>query len=97
MTTHFSSIDEAFLALANPSSPGWSDAFRFLSDNPETAALMLDTFRETLEQMGVEPTGADPVTGEPGYSLTDVARAMGVPEDGLETAVKESSSGAKAQ
>ncbi len=25
---------------------------------------MIETFRETPEQMGMEPTGADPVTGE---------------------------------
>lgn len=90
MKQQFETIDEAFLALADPTSPTWAHAFRMLASNPETAGLMLETFRETLEQMGVEPSGADPVTGEPEFNLNDVARAMGVPEASLEIAVQES-------
>lgn len=67
----------------------WGEAFRFLASQPETASLMLGTFRETLEQMGVEPSGADPVTGEPRYSLSDVARAAGVPESQLDVAITD--------
>ena len=90
MTTRFDALEEALVALADPSSPNWGDAFRFLADQPETERLMLETFGETLEQMGVRPTGADPVTGAPAYSLSDVARAMGVPEADLDAAVRES-------
>ena len=72
------------MALADPSKPAWADAFRFLCGHPDTERPMLDSFRETLEQMGVEPSGTDPETGEPGYRLEDVARAMGVPEAELE-------------
>jgi len=90
VTDPFRTVEDAFRALADPSSPVWADAFGFLSEHPETAQFMLDTFRETLQQMGVEPSGTDPVTGEPGYGLADVARAMGVPEAELDAAVKES-------
>jgi hypothetical protein len=85
----FSSIEDAFAALAKPGSPEWAEAFSFLARHPDSAALMLQTFRETLEQMGVEPSGTDPITGEPGYSLAHVARAMGSPEDDLDLAVNE--------
>ncbi len=67
----------------------WGEAFRFLASQPETASLMLGTFRETLEQMGVEPSGVDPVTGEPRYSLSDVAMAMRVPESQLDVAITD--------
>lgn len=90
MSESFETIEDAFLALADPGNPGWADAFRTLTDNPDTAALMLDTFRDTLEQMGVKPSSANPTTGEPEYSFADVAGAMGVPETGLESAVQES-------
>jgi hypothetical protein len=40
---------------------------------------MLETFAETLAEMGVVPSGVDAATGEPAYSLDDVARALGVP------------------
>jgi len=90
MKQPFDTIDEAFLALADPTSPAWGNAFRMLASNPATAGLMPDTFRETLEQMGVAPSGADPETGEPAFSLNDVARVMGVPEASLEIAVQES-------
>jgi hypothetical protein len=48
---------------------------------------MIETFRETLEELGIPPTGTDPVTGEPAYALADIARAMGVSERDLGQAV----------
>lgn len=39
--------------------------------------------------MGVEPSGTDPVTGDPVFRLEDVAGAMGVSEAGLDLATKE--------
>ena len=57
MTHSFSSVEEAFIALGNPSDPAWGAAFAYLSAHAETAELMLETFRETLEVMGVEPSG----------------------------------------
>lgn len=90
MKQPFDTIEEAFLALVAPTSRAWAKAFRMLASNPEAAGLMLDTFGETLEQMGVAPSGADPDKGEPAFSLNDVARAMGVSEVGLEIAVQES-------
>lgn len=75
------------MALSDPSSLAWGDAFRFLSSHPETARVMLETFQETLEQMGVSPSGTDPDTGAPAYSLNDVARAMGVPAADMDEAV----------
>ena len=48
---------------------------------------MIETFRETLEELGIPPTGTDPATGEPAYALADIARAMGVPERDLGQAV----------
>lgn len=82
-------IEEALLVLADPTHAGWSQAFRFLCDHPDTAAVMLDTFRDTLAELGVEPSGTDPQTGEPAYNLGDVARAMGIPEGDLDAAVGE--------
>jgi hypothetical protein len=87
MSHRFSSTDEAFITLGNPSDPAWGAAFAYLSAHAETAELMLETFRETLEAMGVEPSGTDPATGEPSYDLRDIARAMGVPESDLDAAV----------
>ncbi|MEA3278797.1 MAG: hypothetical protein U9Q81_26575 [Pseudomonadota bacterium] len=92
MTASYDSIEDAFSALADPSDPAWSDAFRFLAAHPDTAQMMLEVFRETLMQMGVEPTGVDQASGEPAYSLSDVARAMGVPEDELDVSVRQSGS-----
>jgi hypothetical protein len=93
MTTTFDSIEAAFTALSDPSRPDWGDAFRFLAAHPETAQLMLETFQETLEQMGVEPSGTDPVTGAPAYNLADVARAMGIPQADLDAAVQGADEG----
>jgi hypothetical protein len=87
MEQPFDTLDAAFMTLANPEDPRWSDAFSFLARQPETGQLIIDTFRETLEQMGVEPSGTDPSTGEPSYSLADIARAMGVPAEELEGAM----------
>ena len=93
MTTTFDSIEAAFMTLSDPSRPEWGHAFRFLASHPDTAQLMLETFRETLEQMGVEPSGRDPATGAPAYALVDVARAMGVLEADLDAAVREAEAG----
>jgi hypothetical protein len=88
MAADFVSVDQAFAALADPSSPAWGEAFGFLVSHPDTAAMMLETFSETLAQMGVEPSGTDPQTGGPAYQLRDVARAMGIPEADLDTAIE---------
>jgi len=90
MSNRFDSPQDAFMVLAGPSNPGWGRAFRFLSSYPETAELMLETFRETLEQVGVSPSGVDLETGAPAYGLADVASAMGIPEEGLDEAVRAS-------
>ena len=87
MTTPFASVEDAFQALGDPGSPAWGAAFAYLSSQPETATLMIETFRETLEELGIPPTGTDPATGEPAYALADIARAMGVPERDLGQAV----------
>jgi hypothetical protein len=89
MTHSFSSVEEAFITLGNPSDPAWGAAFAYLSAHAETAELMLETFRETLEVMGVEPSGTDPATGEPSYGLRDIARTMGVPESELDAAMEQ--------
>ena len=81
-------IQKAFMTLSDRSDPGWGETFRFLASQPETAELMLETFRETPEARGVEPAGRDPASGEPAYSLSDVARAMGVPERDLDPSVR---------
>jgi len=81
------------MVLASPGSSDWADAFAFLSRHPRTTQVMLETFRETLEQLGVEPTDTDPVTGEPAFGLADVARAMGVPAEDLELSVEQAKAG----
>ena len=93
MVKPFSSLDEAFAALANPSDPRWGSAFAYLSAHPETASLMLETFRETLEQLGVAPSGVDPITGEPSFGLREIAQALGVPEADLDAAVTRAKGG----
>ena len=77
------------MALSNPESPDWFEAFTFLMSKPETADVMMETFSETLAQMGVEPSGKDPVTGEPKYGLKDIAQVMGIPETDLDLAIEE--------
>jgi len=77
-------VEDALIVLADPANPSWADAFHFLSGHPDTSELVLETFQETLEQMGVKPSGTDPVTSEPRYRLEDVARALGVPESTLD-------------
>lgn len=87
MNEKFPSLEAAFMALSNPQSPDWLAAFSFLASQPETAEVIMQTFSETLEQMGIEPSGTDPGTGEPAYGLADVGKAMGIPEDELEEAM----------
>ena len=86
MSAAFDSRDEALAALADPASPRWVAAFAYLASRTETVDLILETFGETLEQMGVAPSGQDPATGEPAYVLEDVAGAMGIPLADLGTA-----------
>lgn len=90
MTDTFDSPDSALTVLSDPGNPDWLSAFAYLSRHPQTAQLMMETFRETLEQMGIEPSGTDPVSGEPSFTLRDVARAMGLPETELDVAIEES-------
>lgn len=92
MTDPFKTVEDAVAVPGDPSNALWADAFRFLCDHPETAREMLETFQETLAQMGVEPCGVDPATGEPGFRLEDVAPAMGVPTADLDRATGESES-----
>ena len=89
MTDTFTNPEQALQALSDPSSANWLAAFAYLSQHPETAELMLETFRETLEQMGIAPSGVDEQSGEPAYSLRDVARAMGIPESDLDPGANE--------
>lgn len=89
MIDTFENPESALLVLSDPSSPDWLAAFAYLSQLPETARLMLETFSETLEQMGMEPSGKDPLSGEPVFTLRDVARAMGLPETELDLAMEE--------
>lgn len=89
MTFPFESIDAAFEALSDPSSERWAQAFAFLFSNPDTSGLMMETFRDTLKDMGAEASGTDPETGEPMYTLKDVAKAMGIPESDLDRAIGE--------
>lgn len=83
MATAFPSVDAALAVLANPGDPAWGRAFSFLAGRPETAPMILAVFAETLEQLGVAPSGQDPETGLPAYTLDDVAGAMGLPADAL--------------
>ena len=76
--------DQAFAALADPGDPNWGPAFALLASQLETARIMLETFAETLEQLGVAPSGIDPASGQPAYSLEDVAQALGVSAAELE-------------
>lgn len=93
MTTSFDSVEAAFTTLSDPTDPAWAEAFGFLARQPETAQLMIETFRETLEQMGVEPSGTDPAMGGPAYNLADIAKAMGIPPGELEIAVSDGAPG----
>jgi hypothetical protein len=82
-------IEDALLALADPTDPSWSLVFRFLCDHPDTAAIMLDTFRDTLAERGADPSGSDPQTGEPAYALGDVAPALGIAQANLDSAMDD--------
>ncbi|MEN8174871.1 MAG: hypothetical protein ABFS23_03855 [Pseudomonadota bacterium] len=89
MATSIDNPEAAFMALADPQNPQWAEAFAYLANQPETAQVIMDTFKETLQQMGVEPSGTSPATGEPSYSLADIARAMEIPAADLEVAMEE--------
>ena len=93
MSAPFESVEEMFLRLSDPTHTSWPDAFRFLYTHPETAGPMMHAFRDTLSQLGVEPSGKDPATGESIYSLSDVAQVFGVPMDDLGAAIRESGCG----
>ena len=93
MAKTFESVGEAFLALSNTEDPDWMAAFSFFSAHPETSRLMLETFEDTLTDMGVEPGGMDPTTGEPIYTLADVAKALGIPEEELGAAIGQKGNG----
>ncbi len=93
MAIRFDSIEVAFEVLSDPSNEGWAQAFAFLFSSPETSSLIMETFRDTLADMGAEPTGTDPESGEPAYSLEDVAKAMGIPVSELQQEAEQLSSG----
>ncbi len=93
MTYPFDSIEAAFEVLSDPSNEQWVQAFAFLFTNPKTSEMMLETFRDTLKDMGAEPGSIDPATGEPVYTLADVARAMGIPESDLSQGVDAARAG----
>jgi hypothetical protein len=57
---------------------------------------MLKAFADTLRDLGVTPGGLDPVSGEPVYTLSDVAQAMGIPEGDLERVVQSTGLGEEA-
>jgi hypothetical protein len=42
------------------------------------------------QQTGVEPSDLDPITGEPRYGLSDVAKTIGVPAAGPDATISES-------
>ena len=84
MNKTFDSPEEAFAALANPGSPEWAHAFTFLFEHPDTYEVMLETFQDTLADMGAEPSGVDPDSGEPVYTLSDVSKALGIAETDLD-------------
>lgn len=93
MNRTFETVEDAFMALASPQGPDWMAAFSFLAAHRDTAHMMLETFQDTLKEMGVEPGGMDPKTGEPIYTLTDVAQALGIPETDLDAALGDSQNG----
>jgi len=84
MARQFESLEDAFTILSELGNPDWGAAFSFLASHPDTSNVMLETFRETLAEMGVEPSGNDPDTGEPVYTLDDVAKTLGVPTSELD-------------
>jgi hypothetical protein len=89
MSNSFESVEAAFMALSQPGSPEWAQAFSFLAAHPDTAQMMLDAFQDTLKEMGAEASGVG-ADGEAVYSLVDVARAMGIPEAELDQAMDAS-------
>ena len=95
MSESFATVQEAFGILADPADARWAEAFGFLAAQPETAQLMRETFRDTLREMGAEAGGVDPATGEPMYTLADVARALGIPETDLDRALADAEPGSR--
>jgi len=93
MSKPFASVENAFLALADPGGADWAAAFAFLAGHPDTAQTMLEAFADTLRDLGVTPGGLDPASGEPVYTLHDVAQALGIPERELERAVQPPETG----
>lgn len=77
------------MTLSQPGNPQWAQAFAFLAAHPDTARMMLDAFQDTLRDMGAEASGVD-ASGEPMYSLMDVARAMGIDASQLDHVLNES-------
>jgi hypothetical protein len=88
MSNPFLSVDEAFRALADSGRPDWAAAFSFLAGHPDTAQAMLEAFADTLQDLGVTPGGQDPESGEPMYTLRDMAQALGIPESALGQAMQ---------
>jgi hypothetical protein len=84
MTHNPIAFEDALEVIAEPADPRWLAAFALLSRHPETAGMVQEAFRETLEEMGVPPSGVDRRTGEPVFGLGTVARTLGVPEEALE-------------
>lgn len=78
MSYQFPSPEAALAVLADQNDPQWGAAFAYLVAHPATAALMLEVFQETLDQLGVTPSGRDPTSDEPIYTLEDIALALGV-------------------
>lgn len=87
MATAFGSLEDAFAILAEPDHPRWAEAFSYLAMEPDAGQLLIEAFRDSLEEMGVEPSAQDPVTGEPAYALADIAAAVGVSAEDLESAM----------
>jgi len=88
------SLEQALAVLSDPSDARWGEAFRFLALHPEAGPVVLEALGETLDQLGVEPSGTDPATGEPVYRLEDVARAVGLPESALDAEAEDAPPGA---
>lgn len=90
MSDKFPTFESALDILSDPGHPDWFEAFTYLSEQPETAQLIIDAFSATLSEMGIEPTGIDETTGESAYSSADIARAMGIDASDFEASIAES-------
>jgi len=49
MSRKLESVEEALLALGDPGDSRWGEALGYLLEQPRTATLLLEAFRETLE------------------------------------------------